>query len=616
MLPLAADRSGPRPDLARDTRGAMMVMGLFFAVLLTGFMYYVIGVGEAIVYRETMQDSADAGAFSAAVVHARGMNILVLINLVMAALLAILVALKIMMTLIIAAIAVCAALAFVTFGATLAAIPPLRIAYQGVQTVHNTLRPVIFTLLRAGNRTARIIRTAMPPAATVRAYDISTSPVYGSQIRFGFTWPLGIGRPLPTENGDFGVLCNHAGQAVGEIAGLPFRRIHQRIANWIADKVGDLAQSYSRWFCSGQGGPPSFDYSIEAAIPEASTPAITQCNRCETGCESICEQARQDEARSHPPDETRPYECPQTAAGQDEPLCAQRAQEARTVCDPRRGRRFKFVFQRATVRRFFWREAIPGTDPVQYRNRYTNDGLGDSADARQRDDIRDPRRGTSDQNPCMFVAGFNPSRWHGTDLEDLCGQDLPTWPSSILPPGQLPIGRDRAVHQDTDIIRRLFACHEERSQTLETDGERGLPSDTSDMAPSRMSRERGVELGEDRFQIRMVVIGRPPGAHMERGVALGNWGRGLTSDTSGVLGMFRRLGQFSVAQGEFYYPSERLDDREEWMWNMRWRARMRRFRPPVGDDGSSTCGSAPGGGAGVCSGLGGVMGNLRELVVH
>lgn len=72
--------------LFADQRGATMVMGVFIAVLLVGMIYYVWGIGDAIMHRERMQDASDTAAFSAAVIHARGMNMLALINILMAAL--------------------------------------------------------------------------------------------------------------------------------------------------------------------------------------------------------------------------------------------------------------------------------------------------------------------------------------------------------------------------------------------------------------------------------------------------------------------------------------------------------------------------------------------------
>jgi len=62
------------------------MMGVFIAALLVGMIYYVWGVGDAVMHRERMQDASDTAAFSAAVIHARGMNMLALLNMIMAAL--------------------------------------------------------------------------------------------------------------------------------------------------------------------------------------------------------------------------------------------------------------------------------------------------------------------------------------------------------------------------------------------------------------------------------------------------------------------------------------------------------------------------------------------------
>src|SRR4051812_40836726 len=77
-----------------DQQGAIMVLGIFMCSCIVGVLWYVAGLGDAIVYRERMQEAADAVAFSGAVLHARGMNLIVLINLLMAVVLAIRVALK------------------------------------------------------------------------------------------------------------------------------------------------------------------------------------------------------------------------------------------------------------------------------------------------------------------------------------------------------------------------------------------------------------------------------------------------------------------------------------------------------------------------------------------
>ena len=76
--------SATRATLIEDTGGAMMLMSLFMALLMIGSLYYVLGVGDAIIYRRIMQDGADAGAHAASVVGAKGMNLHALLNVVMA----------------------------------------------------------------------------------------------------------------------------------------------------------------------------------------------------------------------------------------------------------------------------------------------------------------------------------------------------------------------------------------------------------------------------------------------------------------------------------------------------------------------------------------------------
>lgn len=60
-----------------------MLTGLFMACFLIGSLWFIIGIGDTIVFRDKMQQAADAGAFSSAALHAKGMNFISLCNLVM-----------------------------------------------------------------------------------------------------------------------------------------------------------------------------------------------------------------------------------------------------------------------------------------------------------------------------------------------------------------------------------------------------------------------------------------------------------------------------------------------------------------------------------------------------
>lgn len=60
-----------------------MLTGLFMACFLIGALWFLIGIGDTIVFRDKMQEAADQGAFSSAALHAKGMNFISLCNLVM-----------------------------------------------------------------------------------------------------------------------------------------------------------------------------------------------------------------------------------------------------------------------------------------------------------------------------------------------------------------------------------------------------------------------------------------------------------------------------------------------------------------------------------------------------
>lgn len=75
--------SGAAHDLVGDQRGAVMLTGLFMSCFLIGALWFVVGIGDTVVFRDKMQEAADVGAFSSAALHAKGMNFISLCNLVM-----------------------------------------------------------------------------------------------------------------------------------------------------------------------------------------------------------------------------------------------------------------------------------------------------------------------------------------------------------------------------------------------------------------------------------------------------------------------------------------------------------------------------------------------------
>jgi hypothetical protein len=80
----------------RDDRGVMVVAGTLMSFFMIGTVWYVLGIGNVINYREQLQNATDASAFAGAVYDARGMNLLATINIFMGFVLSLVVMAKIM----------------------------------------------------------------------------------------------------------------------------------------------------------------------------------------------------------------------------------------------------------------------------------------------------------------------------------------------------------------------------------------------------------------------------------------------------------------------------------------------------------------------------------------
>ncbi|MCC6555559.1 MAG: hypothetical protein IT372_21570 [Polyangiaceae bacterium] len=88
------ERSFGQPAPLGDRRGAVVVMGLFMSIFLVGSLWYLIGIGDAALYRARLDAGSDAISFGAAVYHARGMNMIAMLNLILVATLAIIIVAK------------------------------------------------------------------------------------------------------------------------------------------------------------------------------------------------------------------------------------------------------------------------------------------------------------------------------------------------------------------------------------------------------------------------------------------------------------------------------------------------------------------------------------------
>lgn len=186
--------------LASDSRGAVLLIAVFMSAFLVGALWYIIGIGDAAIYRQYMQDGADATAFGSAVYHARGMNIISLINLVMAAVLMVLVAFKVGQVLLAAAnIASC------LIGAFLNPVCNLTTAAQApYANMVMKVEQIVDKILRVLYQTSNAVAIGMPWVAEGKALIVAQE--YKPSVDGGFMVSISL-LPGPVEQAVGGLVA-------------------------------------------------------------------------------------------------------------------------------------------------------------------------------------------------------------------------------------------------------------------------------------------------------------------------------------------------------------------------------------------------------------------------
>jgi hypothetical protein len=244
---MSTDRS-----FKNDQRGAVLVMAVAMAVFLVGCLWYLVGVGDAAIYREKMQDGADATAFASAVYHARGMNIIAVLNLIMAAALAVLIALKVaqLLATVIAVIAgvLCPWTAWTCPVATTAGDIATNLSTNVIPKVQN----IVDKILTACSESQRWVARLTPWVGAARGVTMATA--YGPTVKGGMAMsismvPMGDRLGLPVQEEPFDKLCGRAGKMLGDLA-----------FGWIpglslaGSLLGKLVSTFPGFFCGGSGG--------------------------------------------------------------------------------------------------------------------------------------------------------------------------------------------------------------------------------------------------------------------------------------------------------------------------------------------------------------------------
>jgi len=194
------------------------VPAIVMGALLTGMLFYVAAVGDAIIFRTQLQDAADTTAFTSAVWHAKGMNIVAVINILMALLLCVIVLFHVLevICLVVALIPGVGAISMTVFRTLVnleekvskgigEGLHVLKITQQGVTVI------VPYIAAFDAKRTPTAADTVWP--GSMALLPVPVDKIFGqSKTRSPEMGPAA----LPVQDGDFGTLCARATKIIPE----------------------------------------------------------------------------------------------------------------------------------------------------------------------------------------------------------------------------------------------------------------------------------------------------------------------------------------------------------------------------------------------------------------
>lgn len=541
-----------------DSRGAIFILGLFLCLFLITFLYGVLHLTQTLLFRESIQDATDAAALSASIFHARGMNLIVYLNLLMSALIAVLIALRLVQSLFLLASFILYGLAWPTWGATL---PFASLATQQAnhfsQTYKST-KQLIDPLLIGLHRTQEVIATVIPPLALL---DNLRGTVQ-SQHPQALVLALPSSSSLPIEADEFPRLCEKGAEHVARVALLPLEALGA--GSWlgsIRETVGDLAYQLADYLCGdGSSAPPTHVEKIESSYPRP--PSAHACSQLGPSTPACAEYEKL--LRDSAPD-PHTGECrPSTNCQQFGPYYRM-AQLARQQCEPT---------AHFLPHRWFWQKTVA---------QVTLQAQEISGQLLWKEAQRPLTQVTlleTDQAPCGPEGSIHQG-WNLL-LEDASGEALPLCSQYYAPPYSpshsqplllLPPEEGGATLSVVLVeASQLLSCSYWEKHSVDLASPEDLLGDRGeDKAPHRV--EEDLQLGEEVFQIRALTYAAPP--KLRNYERLARWINPQEHSPSSPL---LWLAGLSFAQAEYYLDHSGELGPEEWLWTPRWTARLKRFR--------------------------------------
>src|SRR6185312_8596367 len=249
--------------LDRDEGGNVIVIYVAASLLLVAMVWAIIGSGARVVQHETIQSSADAAAFSASVIKAKGLNIIAFCNLVMALLLALVMLLRAIKYVLMGLAAFITACAASIIGAPVCGplVGPVDdVAFEIYPQLEDKAERFIKIAMNGLHYTERAVAHVTPVLAFVEAYHIGTDAAYQKNFGNGklvtVSWPLPI-EELPVKDGTCQDLADNAVQYIEDISKLVLGKILTLlpgggiISGWLSKAIAALAKPLAGTLCGG-----------------------------------------------------------------------------------------------------------------------------------------------------------------------------------------------------------------------------------------------------------------------------------------------------------------------------------------------------------------------------
>ena len=263
-------------NLVKDEGGAIMLMGLAMILGLIAFLWYLLGIGATLAFRDRMQDAADSSAFSQVAVEAAGMNLIVFLNMLIMLLVIVYLLASIVLT--------------VYWGVMVVEVATcpegLLVCAEGLEMLYEYAfgslyddRGDLGSLLSKLDMGISILESgvaiAAPWAGTAASIDASTSYKLNSMTSAPFGAALGpnnmpdleavtsLGRKtgvsygLPVTHEHLGNDCGHLIDMIGgSIAGLFGGKGGGKISSMLNGGAGAAGSIFQWYYCDSDNTPP------------------------------------------------------------------------------------------------------------------------------------------------------------------------------------------------------------------------------------------------------------------------------------------------------------------------------------------------------------------------